>query len=1176
MSDDPRVEQLLDQLLDPHVTPEEVCASCPELLPVVRNRWQQMRRLGADLDALFPPSGEPPPRPLDETALPRIPGYEAEAVLGRGGMGIVFRARHLRLDRLVALKMMLAGAYAEPRERGRFQREAEAVARLRHPNVVRIYDVGDVDGRSFFTMELVDGGSLAQQLAGTPQPARPAARLAATLAGAVHAAHACGVVHRDLKPGNVLLDADGTPKITDFGLARRLDGETGLTRSGDAVGTPSYMAPEQARGNAAAAGPAADVYALGAILYECLTGRPPFRGETAAETVYQVIYQDPVPPARLNGKVPRDLETICLKCLHKQPHRRYASAQELADDLHRFLDGKPVRARPVGVFERAGRWVKRHPRETVLAGLALLLFLVGAAWAWWSDRQAVARRAERQQQEERTRRGAEGALGQARLLCRQEHWPEALKALEQAELLVGSDGPEGLRQHVAVARRDLRMAEELDRIRQVKETIFETSLHEEPIPPAYVKAFRDYGLDVPDADLADLTRRVGDSEIKQQLIVALDHWAFLEPDAAIQERLTAIARAVDPDPWRNRVRNPAAWKDRAALVELAATAPVTEQPAQLLITLGSRLPVAGVKTLSPPVFAANLVTAPSSTAWVGNLLAPSALAPPTPDAVAFLERVQQEHPDDFWANFALANALNSRRPSESVAYYQAALALRPQVVAVHNNLWLALRALGRAHQAIDLLERALRIAPRDPTLRNNLGIALVTAGRPDEAAQHFRLALADFPNTPVLHNNLGIALKAGGQIDAAIEEYREAIRLKADDPQFHSNLAQAQLSKGRLDEATKHFREVVRLLPASGWARVDLGFALQRNGQVNDAIEQYRLAVQFDPSNPKAHANLGNALLVQGRAEEALGPVKQALRLDPQLAPAHYCLGRISKGNGRLDEAVTSFNQAVQLDPDFALAHFDLANTLKDLGRFDEAIVHYQETFRIDPTHANSQGALAQALVAAGRFREAREAALRCQGLLPEGNSLRVPVQRIVEQCEALLAVEARLPAILQGKDRAANAAETVQFADVCRIKKKPVVAVRFYAEALAAAPALFEDPRTARRYLAARAAALAGCGAGEEGGELSEDERARWRKEARAWLRADLAAWNRMIERDPGTIRPLLQRTLPQWQADPDLAGLRDPGELDRLSASEREECRAVWDEVRALWRRARPAGPE
>jgi tRNA A-37 threonylcarbamoyl transferase component Bud32 len=375
---------LLEEMLDAGKTPEEVCCDCPELLPEVRRRWQEFCLIDAQVGELLPGlrtlsradattvAPVPPSR-----GLPQIPGYSVEAVLGQGGMGVVFKARHLRLNRVIALKMALAGAYARPHERERFQRESEAVAALRHPNVVQIHDVGDSEGRPYFTMEYVEGGSLAQKLAGTPQPAREAATLVATLAGAVHAAHASGIVHRDLKPANVLLTADGTPKVTDFGLARRLGGEAGLTRTGTAVGTPSYMAPEQACGPAEAVGPATDVYALGAILYELLTGRPPFRAETAAETVLQVIHQDPVPPSRLNGKVPRDLETICLKCLRKEPQGRYASAMALAEDLRRYLLGQAIAAQPVSRLARVGKWVRRNPAIASLSAAAVFTLLAG-------------------------------------------------------------------------------------------------------------------------------------------------------------------------------------------------------------------------------------------------------------------------------------------------------------------------------------------------------------------------------------------------------------------------------------------------------------------------------------------------------------------------------------------------------------------------------------------------------------------------------------------------------------------------------------------------------------------------------------------------------------------------------------------------------------------------------
>jgi eukaryotic-like serine/threonine-protein kinase len=295
------------------------------------------------------------------TGRPEVPGYEITERLGEGGMGVVYKARHLGLNRLVALKMIRGGNQAHPDYFVRFLIEAKAVARLRHPNILQIYDIGEVDGLPFVSLELFEGGSLADRLASTTQPGRPAAELLVTLSQAIHAAHQARIIHRDLKPTNVLFTSDGTPKITDFGLAKRIGSDDKQTDSGQIVGSPSYMSPEQARGQSRGVGVATDVYSLGAILYEMLTGRPPFKGETPMETIRQVIDDDPVEPSRLVPRLSRDLETICLKCLHKEPTRRYESAWSLADDLTRFIRGEPILARPRPGWERGVKWVRRRP-----------------------------------------------------------------------------------------------------------------------------------------------------------------------------------------------------------------------------------------------------------------------------------------------------------------------------------------------------------------------------------------------------------------------------------------------------------------------------------------------------------------------------------------------------------------------------------------------------------------------------------------------------------------------------------------------------------------------------------------------------------------------------------------------------------------------------------------------
>ena len=338
---------------------------------------------------LAPRSGEsraePERKVARERPLPIIDGYEVLGELGRGGVGVVYRARQVLLNRPCALKMILAGAHADTNAVLRFLAEAEAVARLQHPNVVQIYHVGEASGLPFFELEYLDRGSLDRQLNGTPWPARRAAEQIKAVARGVAEAHRIGIVHRDLKPGNVLISADGTPKVADFGLAKSQSLDSGLTQTDSIMGSPGYMSPEQARGENRQVGPPADVYALGAILYELLTGRPPFRAATVMETLEQVKNAEAVPPSKLQPGLARDLETICLKCLQKEPSRRYATAGEMADDLQCWLEGVSISARPVPGWERAWQWARRRPTVAALSALILIISTVSfllIAWLW--------------------------------------------------------------------------------------------------------------------------------------------------------------------------------------------------------------------------------------------------------------------------------------------------------------------------------------------------------------------------------------------------------------------------------------------------------------------------------------------------------------------------------------------------------------------------------------------------------------------------------------------------------------------------------------------------------------------------------------------------------------------------------------------------------------------------
>ncbi len=367
-------------------TPETLGVNDPVILERLRELIRNQRRLYEGLGI----AGTPKERVAEtDEPHPTFPGYEIIAQIGRGGMGIVYKALDQKLRRIVAIKTISDGRHATSDQLDRFQAEAQAVARLRHPNIIAIHAIGEHDKRPYLSLEFAEGGSLSQRLAKKPMASREAAALVETLARAVHAAHQAGVVHRDLKPSNVLLTADGIPKVSDFGLAKLLDSDSGRTLSGQVMGSPSYMAPEQAEGHSKQVGPPADIYALGAMLYQALTGRPPFLGESAMETLKLVTSTEVVAPHLLRPDIPRDLETICLKCLDKDPKHRYATAAELAEDLRRFLEGRPTLARPPSAAERSVRWCRRNP--WIAASVAALL-LGSTISTWQAVRATIAER----------------------------------------------------------------------------------------------------------------------------------------------------------------------------------------------------------------------------------------------------------------------------------------------------------------------------------------------------------------------------------------------------------------------------------------------------------------------------------------------------------------------------------------------------------------------------------------------------------------------------------------------------------------------------------------------------------------------------------------------------------------------------------------------------------------
>jgi serine/threonine-protein kinase len=470
-----------------------------------------------------------------------VPGYEVLEPLGRGGMGVVYKARHVKLNRIVALKMILSGEHADLEDRRRFETEARSAARLQHPNIVQVFETGEHNGLPFFALEYCPGGSLARRLATGPLEPKAAAALLEKLARALGSAHQAQIVHRDLNPGNVLLTEAGEPKVTDFGLAKRLD-EAARTQSGAVMGTPSYMAPEQAS-SSKLVGPVADVYALGATLYECLTGRPPFRAAAAMDTLLQVLSEEPVPVRRLQPKVPRDLETICHKCLEKDPRKRYPTAEDLATDLLRFQSDQPIQARPIGVAERAWRWCRRNRALAVVATIAILSLVVGTVVSAWL---------------------AVWALNNAKAARDNQRWAEARTQEVQAE-------QEKVRSALAAEARRRRQARQA--LGSLSDDVVQELLARRGELDPGQKAFLEKALRLQEEfaqDLGDDAESLLEAADSELCIANIQHRLARLPEAekAFRAALVLYERLekANPDNTRSRSRQATAWNNLGNLL----------------------------------------------------------------------------------------------------------------------------------------------------------------------------------------------------------------------------------------------------------------------------------------------------------------------------------------------------------------------------------------------------------------------------------------------------------------------------------------------------------------------------------------------------------------------------------------------------------------------------------
>jgi tetratricopeptide (TPR) repeat protein len=823
---------------------------------------------------------------------PVIDGYEILGELGRGGMGVVYRARQLDLKRMVALKMIRSGVHASAHEQARFLIEAEAVARLQHPNIVQIHAVGQQDGSSFFALEFVDGTSIDKKFGRAVPPPRQAAQLVETIARAMHYAHQRGIVHRDLKPSNVLLGSDGVPKITDFGLAKLLDVQGGQTPPEGLIGTPNYMAPEQAAGNNQEIGPRADVYSLGAILYELLTGRPPFEGLTMAQTLERVRSQDPVPPRSGRPGVPRELETICLKCLEKQPAARYGSALELADDLRRFLADEPILARPAGRWERVVKWVRRRPAAAALvfvSALAVLSLLVFALW----------HKSEVENTVEQTRTGEMQALERARAKL------EAFQRYHDEALFYGI--------HAALFPR-------FDAAENIKA----------------MKTAAQHALELVNLDLKSDSPPVLDA-----------HWNELEKAETISQCYEmllllseAIAQPHDDQPVELNVDH--ARQAMAVLDRAAGLAPRTRishlRKAVYLTQLGDAAGAAAERAL-----AATLKPAGIDYFLSGYYL----LEQDKPELAAkdFLSALS-EQPKDFWSRYFLAGCyLRLDRAAEAEALLQQCRDQRGEFVDTYLLLGVAHEKAGSGADPEMDYQQALELNPNKLIcyfIYVDRGRLRLGRGKLEEAAADFRQAIALQPKRYEAFIGLAAVYQQQKRFGDSLQELEKALRLsmpaterihhlyfakryedcvracdaalarQPKDAKIHHIRGQALLQLERYGEALRAF-DCYRDFggkPAAGVSR-ERGLAHLHLGEYVDAVDDYSFALALQPDADLFLAR-GWAYFFVDAWKLALRDFQKVLELDRNVTDAYVGRGLAYIMLGQHVEAVADAEEAMR------------------------------------------------------------------------------------------------------------------------------------------------------------------------------------------------------------------------------------------------------------------------
>lgn len=1179
-------------------------ARYPDLAPQLRATWPAIRMLSAlscsdegELHGLVDVADR---SASHETIVERVLGdFRIVREVGRGGMGIVYEAEQISLGRRVALKVLPLAGMLDERQLVRFKNEARAAAGLRHDNIVDIYSVGCDRGVHYYAMQFVEGQTLASlvqslrrkrsshepsstsptlardrsshsadgesagddeggRVAGEgadthpwatlstqletsgPDYFRAIARLGVQTAEALDCAHEHGVVHRDIKPANILVDASGKPWITDFGLAR-IEADAQVTATGAVVGTLRYMSPEQALGQRALVDHRTDIYSLGVTLYELLALRPAFPEEDRRELLHQIAASDPPLLRRINAAIPRDLETIVLKAIQKRPAERFARAQELADDLRRFLDHRPIQARPPTPVQVAAKWFCRHPRLSgagvgVAAMLALALICGALLYARQTSRVAD-RRAELNRKIAESLAEAEIArVASQSSLQDLQSWARAREFSRRALTLVELEAadPELAERARALAKKldaeqaDRKLLSAIKQARSAQDELDDRAsrFRREAGLPLFAAAFREWGASPEQTAVQAAADRIlaAPPAVRQEALSALEEWRQLElqrenPTEENRRRaawLGALVSRVDADPWRERMRRALRDRDMATADALAQSIPGGEQPRLFLLLVGEAL-IDLSKGVAPEKTGTSGASAPSSHELFDR-------------GLALLLEAWRRAPDDYTINKAIWIAFTYSRPprhEEALRYASICAAVRPDDPAARLPMGLALQNLGRNAEAVEVYRRIIADNPAQITAHTNLGNALHALGDYEAAKAAHLQAIALCPDSPALYNNLGTLLGARGDHAGAAAQFRTAISIDPNYLRGHCNLGTAASEMGDLAQAAVHFRYATKLDPLNAGPHVSLGEVLLRQGDLPAARVAFETAIRLDPTNAQGHQGLANALDALGQPDAARRSFERAIALQPRFADAHYNLALLLSAQGDRTGAEHQYRQAIEDNPNMAEAHCNLAGLLKDQGKLAEAVEEY---------------------------RIGHELGKKAPGW-------RYPSAAWLAEAERLFALQGDLAEFLSSGQTPGDSESCFVLAESCLDQQRYAASVRLYEKGLELA-AMSGSPVGVHRYNAACAAAMASDQRGDVG-ELPVPEQERLRQQALTWLELELA---RVLELQQQQSAAPPVESLRGWLTDPQLAPLREDQGLSRLGDDERASWEELWDSVRDL----------